>query len=138
MCQPALLLYGSFHVDVKEMNFVAENGPELACQNVVKLEPKVSFEDMMQKRRNRLHLWHVFFANPSEWWDNRKSKLKPGSPDFKHKDTGEALWLTDSDPPWINQQLQLHDSRFSKRSHVDRINAWPHLSPLFYDEVKTN
>lgn len=90
----------------------------------------------MQRRRNRLHLWHVFFANPAEWWDNRTHKLKPGLPDFKHKDTGEALWLLHSDPPWINQQLQLHDSRLSKRSHVDQRNAWSHLSPLVYDEVK--
>ncbi|XP_057793844.1 protein OSB1, mitochondrial-like isoform X2 [Salvia miltiorrhiza] len=103
-----------YEVDVKEMNFVAQNVPELACQNLVKLEPKVSLE---QKRRDRLHLWQVFFANPSEWWDNRNSKLKGRAPDFRHKDTGEALWIQDNDPPWVNQQLQLHDSRLSKQSY---------------------
>ncbi|KAL1539501.1 Single-strand binding protein [Salvia divinorum] len=105
----------NYEVVVKEMNFVAQNVPELACQNLVKLEPKVSLEDMMEKRRNRLYLWQVFFANPSEWWDNRNSKMKGRAPDFRHKDTGEALWINDNDPPWINQQLQLHDSRLSQR-----------------------
>ncbi|XP_047959021.1 protein OSB1, mitochondrial-like isoform X2 [Salvia hispanica] len=111
----------NYEVDVKEMNFVAQNVPELACQNLVKLEPKVSLEDMMHKRRNRLYLWQVFFANPSEWWDNRNSKMEGRAPDFRHKDTGEALWISDSDPPWINQQLQLHDSRSTQRRYrLDR------------------
>lgn len=94
----------------------------------------VSAQDIMQKRIDRLHLWQVFFANPYEWWDNRNCKLNPKSPDFKHKDTGESLWLMDSDPPWINQQLRLHDSRLSKRSPREGRNAWLHLSPLVYDD----
>ncbi|KAG6403361.1 hypothetical protein SASPL_135579 [Salvia splendens] len=133
------------YVDVKEMNFVAQNVPELACQNLVKLEPKVwnqsmwlialpsllfstllyliimlltgFYSGLIGKRRNRLYLWQVFFANPSEWWDNRNSKMKGRAPDFRHKDTGEALWINDNDPPWINQQLQLHDSRSTQRRY---------------------
>ncbi|KAL0438652.1 UNVERIFIED_CONTAM: protein OSB1, mitochondrial [Sesamum latifolium] len=77
----------------------------------------------MQKRRNRLHLWQIFFANPYEWWDDRNCKLSPKAPDFKHKDTGEVLWLKDNDPPWIKRQLQLIDSRLSKRSPGERRNA---------------
>ncbi|KAG2719034.1 hypothetical protein I3760_03G248300 [Carya illinoinensis] len=38
-------------------------------------------------------LWQPFFANPVDWWDNRKNKKNPKYPDFKHKDTGEALWV---------------------------------------------
>ncbi|KAI3465386.1 hypothetical protein Pfo_022049 [Paulownia fortunei] len=125
-----------YEVNVKEINFVAKNGMGPACHNLVKLEPEVSAEDIMQKRRDRLHLWQVFFANPSEWWDCRKRKLNPKAPDFKHKDTGESLWLKDNDPPWINQQLQLHDSRLSKRSLGERRNAWLHLSPLVYDDAQ--
>ncbi|KAG6724188.1 hypothetical protein I3842_03G245900 [Carya illinoinensis] len=37
-------------------------------------------------------LWQPFFANPVDWWDNGKNKKNPKYPDFKHKDTGEALW----------------------------------------------
>ncbi|KAK6160754.1 hypothetical protein DH2020_004135 [Rehmannia glutinosa] len=93
----------------------------------------VSYEDIKQKRRDRLHLWQVFFANPSEWWDNRNHKSNPKLPDFKHKDTGEVLWLKDNDPPWVHKQLQLHDSRLYKRSPGEHINAWSHLSPLVYE-----
>ncbi|KAG8377654.1 hypothetical protein BUALT_Bualt08G0055400 [Buddleja alternifolia] len=124
----------NYEVNVTEVNFVAKQGLGPACQNSVKLEPKVSYEDMMQMHRNRLHLWQIFFANPSEWWDNRKCKTKPIAPDFKHKDTGEALWLKDTDPPWIKKQLELHHSRLSKRSPGERRNCLSRLSPLVYDD----
>lgn len=68
----------------------------------------------------------MFFANPSEWWDQRKRKRNPKQPDFKHKDTGEALWLSNNDPPWVNKQLQLLDSKLEggfvgRRS---RVSNW--------------
>lgn len=81
----------------------------------------------LEKWRDRLHLWQVFFSNPYEWWDNRKQKLYPGSPDFKHKDTGEALWLSPNDPPWIKKQLQLLDSEMGLGEPVDgrtRLSKW--------------
>ncbi|KAF6173423.1 hypothetical protein GIB67_027118 [Kingdonia uniflora] len=43
-------------------------------------------------------LWQIFFANPLEWWDNRTTKRTPKYPDFKHKDTGEALWVDANRP----------------------------------------
>ncbi|XP_039139564.1 protein OSB1, mitochondrial-like [Dioscorea cayenensis subsp. rotundata] len=63
--------------------------------------------------RDRLHLWQIFFANPHEWWDNRKRKLYPRAPDFKHKDTKECLWLDPNDPPWVRKQLELYDSKMA-------------------------
>ncbi|KAJ9689396.1 hypothetical protein PVL29_014875 [Vitis rotundifolia] len=50
--------------------------------------------------------------NPDKWWDNRSSKVethdciltKEKAPDFKHKDTGEALWLSSS-PAWVLSKL---------------------------------
>ncbi|XP_054822690.1 protein OSB1, mitochondrial-like [Prosopis cineraria] len=57
-------------------------------------------------------LWQAFFANPVEWWDNRKNKRNPKYPDFKHKDTGEALWVEGrSNPPWVKSQLAILDAR---------------------------
>ncbi|XP_052169986.1 protein OSB1, mitochondrial-like [Diospyros lotus] len=57
-------------------------------------------------------LWQAFFANPVDWWDNRKSKRNPKYPDFKHKDTGEALWIEGRyNPPWVKSQLAILDSR---------------------------
>ncbi|CAI9104159.1 OLC1v1002784C1 [Oldenlandia corymbosa var. corymbosa] len=57
-------------------------------------------------------LWQAFFANPVEWWDNRKNKRSPNYPDFKHKDTGEALWVQGRyNPPWVKSQLAILDAR---------------------------
>ncbi|KAK9282192.1 hypothetical protein L1049_005104 [Liquidambar formosana] len=57
-------------------------------------------------------LWQAFFANPVEWWDNRKNKRSPKYPDFKHKDTGEALWVEGRyNPPWVKSQLAIMDTR---------------------------
>lgn len=51
-------------------------------------------------------LWEAFFANPDDWWDNRRNKRHPSIPDFRHKDTGEALWIENkSNPAWIKSVL---------------------------------
>ncbi|KAJ7973711.1 Protein OSB3, chloroplastic/mitochondrial [Quillaja saponaria] len=48
--------------------------------------------------------WKNLVENPEKWWDNRSKKLNKRSPDFKHKETGEALWLTNS-PSWVMSKL---------------------------------
>jgi hypothetical protein len=53
--------------------------------------------------RNQDDLWHEFRKDPREFWDNRGKKMGPRSPDFKHKRTGEALWVTSS-PEWFNEE----------------------------------
>ncbi|KAI9080375.1 hypothetical protein K1719_037769 [Acacia pycnantha] len=36
----------------------------------------------------------------------------PKYPDFKHKDTGEALWVEGrTNPPWVKSQLEIMDAR---------------------------
>ncbi|CAK9143784.1 unnamed protein product [Ilex paraguariensis] len=61
---------------------------------------------------NTEELWQAFFANPADWWDNRKNKRNPNYPDFKHKDTGEALWVEGRyNPSWVKSQLAILDSR---------------------------
>ena len=51
-------------------------------------------------------LWRSVFDAPDRWWDNRENKRNPRAPDFKHKDTGEGLWLTGRDtPPWVMERL---------------------------------
>ncbi|MBA0691645.1 hypothetical protein Goari_009261 [Gossypium aridum] len=82
---------------------------------------------------SQLYLWQVFFTNPFEWWDNRKSKKNPRQPDFKHKDTGEALWLNPNDPPWIKKQLQLLDSKLAE-GLGDRESRRYSISEWQYDE----
>ncbi|XP_009367752.2 protein OSB2, chloroplastic-like isoform X1 [Pyrus x bretschneideri] len=65
-------------------------------------------------------LWQAFFANPVEWWDNRKTKRNPKYPDFKHKDTGEALWIEGrNNPPWVKSQLAILDTRMGTLTDQD-------------------
>ncbi|XP_024528399.1 protein OSB1, mitochondrial-like [Selaginella moellendorffii] len=57
-------------------------------------------------------LWLEFFAAPNEWWDNRAIKRNARAPDFKHKETREALWLNSQDlPSWIPSQIQALESK---------------------------
>ncbi|KAG0565624.1 hypothetical protein M758_7G001800 [Ceratodon purpureus] len=47
-------------------------------------------------------LWEKYFADPSQWWDNTITKRNYRAPDFKHKVTGEALWIFNpSTPQWV-------------------------------------
>ncbi|XP_059660414.1 protein OSB4, chloroplastic-like [Cornus florida] len=57
-------------------------------------------------------LWQAFFANPLDWWDNRNTKRNPKYPDFKHKDTKEALWVEGrNNPQWVKSQLAILDAK---------------------------
>ncbi|KAI3447616.1 hypothetical protein Pfo_004281 [Paulownia fortunei] len=48
--------------------------------------------------------WKNLVENPNKWWDNRLDKRNPKAPDFKHKETGEGLWLSES-PDWALSRL---------------------------------
>ncbi|XP_050218104.1 protein OSB3, chloroplastic/mitochondrial-like [Mercurialis annua] len=48
--------------------------------------------------------WTELVDNPNKWWDNRSNKRNVKAPDFKHKETGVGLWLTDS-PAWVILKL---------------------------------
>lgn len=49
----------------------------------------------------------------------------PKYPDFKHKDTGEALWVEGRyNPPWVKSQLAILDTRMGSSYGADaRIDA---------------
>ncbi|KAK3149936.1 hypothetical protein QOZ80_3AG0225030 [Eleusine coracana subsp. coracana] len=71
-----------------------------------------SAEDKNRASRSSEELWQAFFANPLDWWDNRVNKKSPRHPDFKHKSTGEALWVDGrNNPNWVVSQLAVLDSR---------------------------
>lgn len=38
-------------------------------------------------------LWQDVIDSPDDWYDNRGQKKNPNGPDFKHKQSGDALWL---------------------------------------------
>ncbi|XP_042507211.1 protein OSB1, mitochondrial [Macadamia integrifolia] len=123
-----------YEVIVEELNYVAQSGQYETCKKLEQSEikekqlPLLSASDWEKKRKDRLYLWQVFFSNPDEWWDNRHGKVNPKAPHFKHKDTGEALWLSSSDPSWVTRQLQLHDSRMGGRRYQDSVSSRSRVS----------
>ncbi|CAN1131783.1 Protein OSB1, mitochondrial [Linum perenne] len=77
--------------------------------------------------------WQAFFANPSQWWDNRKNKRNSKYPDFKHKDTGEALWVEGRyNPSWVKSQLAVLDERMGTAQ--DNNNRRRDISSMGTDE----
>lgn len=48
--------------------------------------------------------WKNLVESPSKWWDNRTRKLNPKAPDFKHKESGEVLWINRA-PAWAVSRL---------------------------------
>ncbi|KAL4559497.1 hypothetical protein LXL04_031635 [Taraxacum kok-saghyz] len=113
---------------VKEINYVTNN-------NKNPKNTQDSEESSIEKQRKRFHLWQVFFSNPHEWRDLRKSKKNPRQPDFTHRGSGEALWLSPRDPPWIMRQLQLQDSRLGDMDLGERVSHHgTSLSPLSFDD----
>nr|XP_010923481.1 protein OSB1, mitochondrial [Elaeis guineensis] len=103
-----------YKVVVQQLNFIERSFPPASLY-----EPETKSRASGAKLGNYLsksststeELWQVFFANPVDWWDNRKNKKNPKYPDFKHKHTGEALWVEGKhNPPWVNSQLARLDS----------------------------
>ncbi|XP_062019167.1 protein OSB1, mitochondrial-like [Rosa rugosa] len=118
---------------VQELNYVAQNGPGPRSENHEEPQSDAG-ETGLEKCRERLHLWQVFFANPYDWWDNRKTKLNSRRPDFKHKYMDEALWLTQDDPPWIKKQIHRLDLRMAEQGHGEQVGQHRRISKWEYDE----
>ncbi|XP_021726667.1 protein OSB3, chloroplastic/mitochondrial-like isoform X2 [Chenopodium quinoa] len=103
-----------YKVTAKELNYVKLDEPGKLSQRAADPEKETGLgESSLQKKNNRLQLLQLLFANPSDWYDNRKSKKNPKQPDFKHKSTGEVLWFSERDPPWVKKQIEILDSRLS-------------------------
>lgn len=88
--------------------------------------------DPRKKYRERLHLWQVFFGSPYEWWDNRNHKSNSKHPDFRHKSTGEALWLQATDPPWIRKQLEFLDGKMEEKDQHCHFGSDSSMSKWLY------
>ncbi|KAL2229414.1 protein OSB3, chloroplastic/mitochondrial [Sesamum indicum] len=64
-----------------------------------------------RKNDSKEDSWKNLVEYPNKWWDNRVNKRYPKSPDFKHKETGDVLWLSDI-PDWALSRLPpLRDGR---------------------------
>ncbi|KAJ4838267.1 hypothetical protein Tsubulata_022907 [Turnera subulata] len=120
------------HKDTGEALWLSENDPPWIKRQLEFLDSRMvaGFQDDVFK--DKLRLWQVFFSDPHDWWDNRKGKKNPRSPDFKHKHTDEALWLSADDPPWVKRQLQLLDSRMAEECQREDAGHHPPVSQWMY------
>ncbi|XP_074350677.1 protein OSB2, chloroplastic-like isoform X2 [Apium graveolens] len=79
--------------------------------------------------------WRDLLKNSKQWRDFRENKLrglvKPKYPDFKHKDSGAALWL-DSAPEWVLPGLKglEFNAPFQKGKKADD-DTWKDLLSLY-------
>jgi len=82
-------------------------------------------EHCEEERHKNLYLWQGFFTSHHEWWDYRNNKKNSRSPDFKHRDTGEALRLNPNYPPRVNLRIQFawfkHGSRAPRAREVQVV-----------------
>ncbi|KAJ7969472.1 Protein OSB3, chloroplastic/mitochondrial [Quillaja saponaria] len=82
-----------------------DKAPQLVLSKLEGIEFDIQIVKSEQgKERKSDESWRNLVENPDKWWDNRLGKLKERSPDFKHKETQEALWLSDS-PSWVMSKL---------------------------------
>nr|DAD19730.1 TPA_asm: hypothetical protein HUJ06_021193 [Nelumbo nucifera] len=104
-----------YKVVVQQLNFVENSFSQLPVnehgKDSIETVGKIG-NDGGTDASSTEQLWQAFFANPVDWWDNRRNKRNPRYPDFKHKHTGEALWIEAKyNPPWVKSQLAILDSR---------------------------
>ncbi|KAL3628546.1 hypothetical protein CASFOL_027592 [Castilleja foliolosa] len=67
------------------------------------MRPK-SGGDMKPKGGGLGDSWKNLVENPGNWFDNRMNKKNPKAPDFKHKESNDALWLNRC-PDWALTKL---------------------------------
>ncbi|KAI3513964.1 hypothetical protein L1887_12234 [Cichorium endivia] len=72
--------------------------------NGAPIKPVKVFDDVPNKAVKDGDSWKQLVQNPSNWWDNRVDKRNQKSPDFKNKDSGKGLWLSDA-PEWVLSSL---------------------------------
>ncbi|XP_021901600.1 protein OSB3, chloroplastic/mitochondrial-like isoform X2 [Carica papaya] len=79
--------------------------PRLVLKKLETVEldrPVSKFKQFKQQKGDES--WKNLVENPNKWWDNRLDKRTEKYPDFKHKETGECLWLSGS-PTWVLPKL---------------------------------
>ncbi|KAH9623548.1 hypothetical protein KSS87_011299 [Heliosperma pusillum] len=124
-----------YKVVVQQLNFVEKSPPSPVSsydESYSSASTAAKFNNSAAPAKlSTQELWQAFFANPTEWWDNRNKKTNPKYPDFKHKDTGEALWVEGRyNPTWVKSQLEILDSRMQSRQNQDE----PASLNLGYDQ----
>nr|GMC84431.1 lysine histidine transporter-like 8 [Ipomoea batatas] len=92
------------HPDFKHKNKGVALWLNNAPNSVLKGLEGVEFRSKQQVKSEKEEHWKRLVENPDKWWDNRLKKRNEKSPDFKNKESGEALWLN-SAPDWAIPKL---------------------------------
>ncbi|KAG1371148.1 protein OSB2, chloroplastic [Cocos nucifera] len=88
------------------ISFVQEECPEKEGQKVFEKHEVASDSSAeVEENSSVLRLWNDLLANPHEWWDNRSSQSYPKSAAFRHKESGQLLWIDESTPEWVLSEL---------------------------------
>ncbi|KAL4612057.1 hypothetical protein ACB092_08G171300 [Castanea dentata] len=81
------------------------DAPSWVLSELDRVEFDVKTQKPKQVKQHRgEESWKDLVQNPTKWWDNRLNKRNQRAPDFRHKDTGEGLWLNSS-PDWVLPKL---------------------------------
>ncbi|CAE5958951.1 unnamed protein product [Arabidopsis arenosa] len=106
-------------VNPKHPDFKKKDGSQALWLNKAPTEILSELEDVKfdipkyaPKPKAGEESWKDLVENMNKWWDNRLDKRHPKSPDFKHKETGVGLWLSDS-PSWVLEKLPPPKSKTS-------------------------
>ncbi|XP_015581088.2 protein OSB2, chloroplastic [Ricinus communis] len=79
--------------------------PRWILSELEKLEFDVQIPKSKQVKQHKGDAnWTDLVGHPNKWWDNRLNKKNERYPDFKHKETGVGLWLSNS-PTWVLSEL---------------------------------
>ncbi|KDP27688.1 hypothetical protein JCGZ_19727 [Jatropha curcas] len=97
------------HPDFKRkdgsMSLWLNRAPAWILSELEKMEFDVQVPRSKQVKKHKGdESWKNLVENTNKWWDNRLNKRNVKAPDFKHKETGEALWLNDA-PTWVLPEL---------------------------------
>ncbi|XP_076914622.1 protein OSB2, chloroplastic-like [Bidens hawaiensis] len=103
----ALWLNKATPVDVlqglNQLEFFSQPNKSFSQPNMSFSQPNKSFGQPNKSEKDG-EFWKHLIENPNKWWDNRVDKKNVKGPDFKNKDSGKALWLTDA-PSWALSSL---------------------------------
>ncbi|KAK9087126.1 hypothetical protein Syun_029520 [Stephania yunnanensis] len=128
-----------YKVVVQQLNFIERKFSPIALydheKNSLGIDGRVGNNAVKRNvgSSSSQELWQAFFANPMDWWDNRKNKRSSKYPDFKHKHTGESLWVEGKyNPSWVKSQLAILDSRMESL-HVNEDST--HVSYVSGDDA---
>ncbi|ESQ39565.1 hypothetical protein EUTSA_v10000889mg [Eutrema salsugineum] len=96
------------HPDFKgkegDLSLWLDSAPDWVLQKLNRLKFDVFVPKGKLKQLKGEESWKDLVENPDKWLDSRSTKTNVKAPDFKHRETGEALWMTDS-PTWVLSKL---------------------------------